>query len=189
MPTLRKEGAGLPLGSKYVGEVSITRSINGRVFAYLLIWLILSIRITHLLHDIILLLENVIPDTGEVGVLQIGIKVNLNDAVSNGIQVLLLRRTRSTVEDQENWLILLCTNGILDVILVLTEKFGVEFDIAGFVDTVDVAETSSDGEVWGDWRESLVDGKNILRLCVQGVVVNIFVVYTVLLTTGNTDLL
>ena len=71
------------------------------------------------------------------------------------------------MEDQEDWLVLLCSNGILDVLLVLLEEFGVELDVARLVDTVDVTEAGSDGEVWGNWGESLVDGKDVLGLGVE----------------------
>lgn len=54
---------------------------------------------------------------------------------------------------------------------------------------MNVSETGGNGEVWGDWRESLVDGKDILWLCVEGVVINILVVDTILLTTGDADFL
>lgn len=64
-----------------------------------------------------------------------------------------------------------------------------ELDVSWLVDTVDVTETSSDGEVRGDWLKRLVDGKDILWLGVKGVVVNILVVDSILLTTGNTDFL
>jgi len=52
------------------------------------------------------------------------------------------------MEDQEDWLVLLRSNGILDILLVLTEKFGVELDVTGLVDTVNVAESGGDREVW-----------------------------------------
>jgi len=140
-------------------------------------------------HKVVLLVENVIPDTGEVRVLQVGIQVDLDNSISDSIQVLLLRGSRSTVEDQEHWLVLLGSNGILDILLVLAEELRVELDVAGLVDTVDVSETSGDREVWGDGLKSLVDGKDVLGLSVKGVVVDILVVDTILLTTGNTDFL
>jgi hypothetical protein len=55
------------------------------------------------------------------------------------------------VEDQEDWLFLLSSNGILDKLLMLAEKFGVELDIAGLVNTVNVTESGCDGEVGRDW--------------------------------------
>jgi hypothetical protein len=54
--------------------------------------------------------------------------------------------------------------------------------------TVDVAEASGDGEVRADRLEGLDDGQDVLGLGVEGVVVDILVVDTVLLTTGDTDL-
>ena len=93
------------------------------------------------------------------------------------------------MEDQEDGLILLGFNGILHVLLVLTEEFRVELDIAGFVDTVNVTETGSDGEVWRNWGESLVDGKDVLGLGVKRVVVDILVIDAILLTTRDTNFL
>jgi hypothetical protein len=101
-----------------------------------------------LLHEVILLIEDVIADASEVSVLQICIEVDLDDTISDRVKILLLGRSRSSVENQEDWLVLLCSNGILDILLVLTEKFGVELDITGLVDTVDVTKSGSDGEVW-----------------------------------------
>jgi hypothetical protein len=54
---------------------------------------------------------------------------------------------------------------------------------------VDITETSGNGEVGGDGGEGLVDGQDVLGLGVQGVVVDVLVVDTVLLTTSDTDLL
>ncbi len=93
------------------------------------------------------------------------------------------------MEDQENRGVLLRSNGILDILLVFTEKFGVELDITGLVDTVNITETGSDREVWGDWGKSLVDCKNFLWLGVKRIVVNVFVVDTNLLTASDTDFL
>lgn len=93
------------------------------------------------------------------------------------------------MENQEDWLILLCSNGILDILLVLAEELWVKLDVSWLIDTVNVTETSSDGEVGGNWGQSLVDGKNILGLSVERVVVNIFIVNTILLSTSDTDFL
>jgi hypothetical protein len=101
----------------------------------------------------------------------------------------LLAGSGSTVENQEDWLVLLCAYGILDKLLVLAEKLGVELDISRLVNSMDVTETGSDGEVWGDWLKSLVDGKDVLGLSVERVVVNVLVVDTVLLTTSDTNFL
>lgn len=93
------------------------------------------------------------------------------------------------MEDEEDRLVLVGANLLLDVSLVLLEKLGVELDVAGLVDTVDITETSGNGEVRADGGESLVNGEDILGLGVQGVVVNVLVVDTILLTTSDTDFL
>lgn len=93
------------------------------------------------------------------------------------------------MEDQEDGLVLLGSNGVLDVLLVLAEKLWVELDVTRLVNTVNVAKTSGNGEVWGDRLEGLVDGKDVLGLGVEGVVVDILVVDTILLAASNTDFL
>jgi hypothetical protein len=93
------------------------------------------------------------------------------------------------VEDQEDRLVLLGSNSVLDELLVLAEKFWVKLDISWLVHTVNIAEPSSNGEVWGNWLKSLVNGKNVLRLGVKRVVVNILVVNTIFLTASNTNFL
>jgi hypothetical protein len=60
------------------------------------------------------------------------------------------------VEDEVDGLVLGGVGLLLDVLLVLLEKAGLELDVAGLVDTVDVTESGSDGEVGGNLREFLV---------------------------------
>jgi hypothetical protein len=52
------------------------------------------------------------------------------------------------MEDQEDRLVLLCSNGILYVLLVLTKKFRVELDVTRLVNAVNVTEPGSNREVW-----------------------------------------
>jgi hypothetical protein len=54
---------------------------------------------------------------------------------------------------------------------------------------VHVTEASGNGEVGGDGAEGLLNGEDVLGLGVEGVVVDVLVVDTVLLTPGDTDLL
>ncbi len=93
------------------------------------------------------------------------------------------------MENQEDWFVLLGPNSLLYVLLVLCEKFSVKLNVTRFVNAMNVAETSSNGEIWGDRRKSFVDGKNVLRLGVERVVVDIFVVNAIFLTTGDANLL
>lgn len=52
------------------------------------------------------------------------------------------------MEDEEDRLVRFGANLLLDELLMLAEQFGMKFDISGLVDTVDIAEASSDGKVW-----------------------------------------
>lgn len=92
------------------------------------------------------------------------------------------------MEDEEDGLVVLGLDGSLDVGLVLAEQLRVQLDVSGLVDTVDVTEASGDGEVGGDGREGVVDVEDVLGLGVEGVVVDILVVDTVLLTTSDANL-
>jgi hypothetical protein len=79
-------------------------------------------------------------------------------------------------------------NLLSSVLLVVTEEFGPESDISRLVNTVNVSETSGNGEVGGDGVQSSVDIVDVWGLGVEGCVVGVGVVDTVLLTSGDTDL-
>lgn len=74
------------------------------------------------------------------------------------------------------------------VFLVVAQELGTEDDVSGLVDTVDVTESGGDGEVGGDGGEGRVDIVDVRGLGVEGSVVGVRVVDTVLLTTGDTNL-
>jgi hypothetical protein len=59
------------------------------------------------------------------------------------------------VEDEEDGLVLRRASLLLDVLLVLLEQAGLELDVTGLVDTVNVTESGSDGEVGGNLGEFL----------------------------------
>jgi hypothetical protein len=73
--------------------------------------------------------------------------------------------------------------------LVLAEEFRVKLDITRLVDTMNIAESSSDREVWGDGGESLVDREDVFGLGVERVIVDVLVIDAILLATGDTNLL
>lgn len=155
----------------------------------LLVGLVLAVGVADSAHEVVLLVENVVTDTRHVGVLHIGVEVDLDDTVADRLLVFLLGGTRAPVEDEVDGLVLVGADLLLDVGLVLAQKLGVQTDVAGLVDTVHITETSGNGEVGADGGESVVDGQDVLGLSVQGVVVNVLVVDTVLLTTSDTDFL
>lgn len=64
------------------------------------------------------------------------------------------------------------------VLLVFVEEFGVETDVAGFIDPVDVTETSGDGEVGSDLGEIAVYIPDILWLSIQRGIINASIIDT-----------
>lgn len=155
----------------------------------LLVGLVLAFRVAHRRHEVVLLVQDVVPDTRQVGVLHVGVQVDLDHPVANGLLVLALGRARATVEHKVDGLVLLRAGLLLHVGLVALQQLGVQTDVAGLVDSVHIPETSGNGEVWADGREGLVDGEDVIGLGVQRVVVDRLVVDPVLFTTGDTDFL
>ena len=72
---------------------------------------------------------------------------------------------------------------------MLAQELRMEFDVARLVDTVNVTETSRNGEVRADLRKRAPDVVNIFGLSIKRVVVNIFIINTILFTACNTDFL
>lgn len=168
------------------GLLALTYPDTGVVV--LLVRLVFTIRVADLGLEVARLAAEVVAETVAVCPLQVSVKVDLDDTVRDGLAEVLDRAARATVEDKENRLVLLGLDLLLDVVLVLLEENGLELDVSGLVDTVDVTEAGSDGEVRGDGGESLVDLVDVLGLGVEGVVVDILVVDTVLLATSDTYL-
>lgn len=93
------------------------------------------------------------------------------------------------MEDKEDGLILFPVGFLLDVILVLSKKLRVEFDIARLVDSVDVTKASSDREIRANLGKSLIDVVDVLGLGVEGVVVHLLVIHAVFFAAGNSNFL
>lgn len=155
----------------------------------LLVGLVLAVRVADSAHQVVLLVQDIVTDTAEVGILQVGVQVDLDDTVADGLLVLGLGGAGAAVEDEEDGLVLVGAGLLLDVGLVLAQELGVKSDVAGLVDAVDVAEASGNGEVRADGGKSVVDIEDVLGLGVEGVVVNVLVVDTVLLATSDADFL
>jgi hypothetical protein len=118
----------------------------------LLVWLVVSLWVAHRGLQVVLLLEHVVSDTRHVRILEIGVQVDLDHSVPDGLLVLLLGRTGPAVEDKVNWLILRGASLRLDVGLVLGEQLRVKLHVTGLVDTVDITEAGGNGEVRADGR-------------------------------------
>ncbi|KAH3662298.1 hypothetical protein OGAPHI_005548 [Ogataea philodendri] len=121
-------------------------------------------------------------------ILTVGVEVDLHHTILDGSVELVVRRSRTTVEDQEQWVLGLCTDLLDGILLVLSQDFWSQDNVTWLVDTVHVTESGSNGEVWRNWSKGFVHGKHSLWLGVQQVLVCALVVDTVLLTTGDTDL-
>ena len=92
------------------------------------------------------------------------------------------------MEDKEHRVLLVDLELLTHEVLVLTEKLGVEPDVTRLVYTVNIAKGSGNAEIGGDLAESLVNVPDVLRLRVEGRVVNVLIVHTVFFTTSNADL-
>ena len=66
-----------------------------------LVWLICTVWVTDLRGDIVLLAEHVISDTGAVGILQISVEIDFDDAVGDGLLVFFLGTSAAAVENEE----------------------------------------------------------------------------------------
>jgi hypothetical protein len=120
--------------------------------------------------------------------LQTHVDIHLDNTVGDGLGDLGLGGTGSTVEDEEERLLVTVLELLGHVGLVLAKDLGLELDVSGLVDTVDVSESGGDGEVGGDGRESGEDVVDVGGLSVERGVVDRRVVDSILLTTGDTDL-
>src|SRR5699024_6016600 len=72
-------------------------------------------------------------------VLRVGVDVHLDDAVVHRVADFLLGRTRTTVEDQVERLVL--ADLLADLVLDLLEQLRTQAHVARLVDAVDVAES------------------------------------------------
>ena len=93
------------------------------------------------------------------------------------------------MEHEEYRFVLFCVVLLLDIRLVLGKKFGVELDIAGLVDAVNITKTSGDAEVGRDLREGGPDVVDIFGLGIERIVVDILVIDTVFFAASDTNFL
>ena len=108
----------------------------------LLVGLVGALGVTDLAPQVVDVVEDVVTDTDEVAPLEISVDVDLDDTVGDSLTVLLLGGAGTTVENEEDRLLVLATELLGDVSLVLAKELGVELDVARSVDTVNVAVIS-----------------------------------------------
>ena len=136
---------------------------------------------------LILKLLNAIP----VRPLRVCVDVHLNDAVSEGLPDILEGGSGSSVEDKADGLGVLggvVTELLGDVRLRAAEDLGLKLDVAGTVDSMDVAEGGGDREHVRDGGEGLVDLVNLLGLGVQVLQGDVGVVHAILFSAGDAEL-
>lgn len=138
----------------------------------LLVGLVSAIGVTDLGLEVVLVLEEVVTMTGHVRPLGVRVNVHLDYSVLNSSLDLLLGRARSSVEDEVDREGVLRLELLVGVRLVLGEELGLELDVSGLVDTVDVSETGGDREGGRDGEEGVVDVENVLGLGVERGVVD-----------------
>lgn len=155
----------------------------------LLVGLILAVWVANRSHQVVLLLQNIITDTRQVGKLQIRVKVDLDHTMADGIRVFLFGGSGPSVEDKVHRLVLFGAGLLLDERLVLAQKFRVQFHVARLVHAMNISEACSNREVRADFGQSGPDVVDIFGLGVQRVVVDILVVDAIFLTTSNADFL
>lgn len=120
--------------------------------------------------------------------MQIGIEIDLDDTVADGVAVFFLGGPGTTVENEEDRL-LFGALLFLDVLLMLVKQLWVKADVARLVNAVDVAEASGDGEIRRNLLQRGIDLVDVLGLSVERVVVDVFIVNTILLTASDTNFL
>jgi len=120
--------------------------------------------------------------------LSVSINVHLDDTGFNCVTDIFDRRSRSTVEDKVHGLGIIRSKLFLDVLLGVVKDFGFQLDISRSVDTVDVSERGGAGEFGvGDLIEFLVGVPDFFGLGVETGRVDVRVVNTIFLTSGDTE--
>mmetsp|Transcript_1774 Transcript_1774/g.4851 ORF Transcript_1774/g.4851 Transcript_1774/m.4851 type:complete len:437 (-) Transcript_1774:18-1328(-) len=126
-------------------------------------------------------------DTVPVGPLGVGIDIHLDDTIVDGRLDFFVGRTGTSVHDQKDWLFHVRLELFLGVGLVLAEAFGLEADIAGLVDSVDIAKGGGNGEHVGNFGKSLVDIPHLFGAGVQLVGVGIFIVDAIFFSARDSN--
>ena len=157
---VRKVSKDLVILAPMVFSPSLTQTLGSK---NLLVWLFWTFWVTDWGHYVVLLVQDVVSDTSQVSVLTVSVQVDLDNTVVNTSVEFLDSRTGTTVEDQEQWLFFLATNLFSGVLLVFSQDFWSQSDVTS-VQTVTVTESSSNGEVWRDWVQSLVYVVNLFWL-------------------------
>jgi hypothetical protein len=103
----------------------------------LLVGLVGALGVADLGLQVVDVLGDVVTDTAQVGPLEVGVEVDLDDTEADGLLELLDGGAGTAVEDEEHGLVVLAGELLSDEGLVLAEQLGVQLDVA-VVDVSDV---------------------------------------------------
>ena len=154
----------------------------------LLVGLVVTFGVSDLLLKVRAVLGFVIADTFPESPLGVGVNVHLDDTGFNGVTDVFNRRSRTTVEDKVHGLGVISSKLFLNVLLGVVEDFRLQVNISRSVDTVHVSERGSASEPGvGDLAELLVGVEDFFGLGVKTRRVDVGVVNTIFLTSGDTE--
>ena len=155
----------------------------------LLVRLVVSLRVSDLTLEVVVVLGLVSADTIPESPLGIGINIHLDNTGTNGVLDVLNRRSGSSVEDKLHRLVAVRANLLLDVLLRVVKDDRLEVDISRSVNSVNISERGGAGEgTVLNLGELLVRVEDLLGLGVEAGGVDVSVVDTVLLSSGHTEL-
>jgi len=154
----------------------------------LLVRLVISVRVSDLALEVVVVLGFVSADSVPECPLGIGIDVHLDDTGLDGVLDILNRGTRSTVEDELHFLLGSALEFLREVFLGVVEDDRLEVNISRSVNSVDISERGGAGEGGVlDLGKLFVGVPDFLRLSVKTVGVDISVVNTIFLSSGDTE--
>lgn len=154
----------------------------------LLVGLIITIGVSNLSLEVVMVLGFISTDTIPEGPLGVGINVHLDNTGFNGITNVFDRGTRTSVENKEHGLIIIGSDLFLDVFLGVVKDDRLEFDISRGVNSVDISERSgaSEGGV-GDTAQLFVGVHDFFGLSVETSRVDVGVINTIFFSSGDTE--
>ena len=123
-----------------------------------------------------------------VAPLGVCVNVELDDAVGDGLGELSSGGARAAVEHEEAGVLILEVVLLANVLLAVAENRGLEHHVAGLVHAVHVTEGSGNVEAGRDLAQGRVHKVDVLGGGVELVLLDVLVVDTVLLATGDTNL-
>mmetsp|Transcript_7207 Transcript_7207/g.17625 ORF Transcript_7207/g.17625 Transcript_7207/m.17625 type:complete len:365 (-) Transcript_7207:37-1131(-) len=161
---------------------------GGTRIVVLLVGLVISVRVSDLSLEVVVVFGFVSADSVPECPLGIGIDVHLDDSSFDGVLDVLDRGTRSTVEDELHFLLVSALELLGKVLLGVVEDDRLEVNVSRSVNSVDISERSgaSEGGVL-DLGKLFVGVPDFLGLGVKTVGVDVSVINTIFLSSGDTE--